>query len=105
MKETIQTTKDKVENVKQVQIEKETHFLGSVKNTKKNMTLFEINPETLEINPAEYEKTLVVDFNTIDGQKKVKKVVVKDGHVYRLAMNKKNALRKYQDSLINGSKK
>lgn len=105
MKESEKIIEDKIENVKQVQIEKETQLIGSVKNLKKGLTLFEINRETLEVNPAEFEKTLVVDFNAIGNQTPTKKVVTKEGCFYSLALNKKNALKKYQNYLINGPKK
>lgn len=105
MKETGKIIEDKVENVKQVAVHTETQFIGSVKNLKRGMTLFEINRETLEVVPAEFEKTLVVDFNAIDGQKRTKKVVTKEGHFYSLALNKANALKKYRNWIENGPKK
>lgn len=105
MKEQEKIISDKIENVKQVEVESKFQLIGSVKNLKKGMILFEINRETLEVSPAEFEKTLVVDFNVIGGKKPIKKVITKEGHFYSLALNKVNALKKYQNFLQNGPKK
>ena len=105
MKEQEQIIKDKTEFVRQAEVDSKFQLIGSVKNLKKGMTLFEINRETLEVVPAEFEKTLVIDFNAMGGKKPIKKVIAKDGCFYSLALNKANALKKYQNYLINGPKK
>lgn len=105
MKEQERIIQDKTAFVKQAEVDSKFQLIGSVKNLKKGMTLFEINRETLEVTAAEFEKTLVIDFSVIGGKKPVKKVISKDGCFYSLALNKAIALKKYQNYLINGSKK
>lgn len=93
--------KDTIKVVGEKEVEKKLKLLGSIR-PKKGHTLFEINLKTLEMREAETEIQPVV-FR--EGQSKFvplrKKVVVKVGHTYISALNKKNALKHLAKRIIN----
>lgn len=89
--------KEKIEvNVKQ-QKQVEHQLVGRI-TPHKGHRLFEINVETLSIKLAEYSNTTYQAF-TEDKHE----VIIKKGHVYVSALNKRNALKQYKKGK-NGSK-
>lgn len=60
--------------------------------------IWQINKETLEIEPAKFRS---ITYNVFGENKK--EIVVKDGYAYVAALNKKNALKKYHKG-SNGGK-
>ena len=75
-----------------VEREKHFRFIGTLAK-KPGLTLFEITPETGEIQPAPIQKA---DSITADGQKMRDKLVTKPGCAYVWALNVENAARKWQ---------
>lgn len=97
--------------MKELQLHQENKIEISVKQQKEikheligkiipynNHVIFEINNETLEIKKAKFSNTTY----QFGGENK-KEIVVKKGHTYIAALNKKNALKKF-NSNKNGSK-
>lgn len=64
-----------------------------------NHTIWQINIETLEITKAKFSNATFV----VIGQQNKKELIIKDGHYYVSALNKKNALKKFHKG-ENGSK-
>lgn len=75
-----------------VEREKHFRFIGSLPK-KPGQTLFEINPETDEIQAAPIQKA---DSITADGQKLRDRLTTKPGRAYVWALNLENAARKWQ---------
>lgn len=75
-----------------VEREKHFRFIGTLPK-KPGLTLFEIIPETGEIQPAPVQKA---DSITADGKKMRDKLVTKPGRAYIWALNAENAARKWQ---------
>jgi hypothetical protein len=97
--------KDKTElSVSQEQEYRET--LETTIFSHPNHTLWEIEVNTLEVNKATYEeRDIKVDLSKAMSVLTPKgKVIIKSGYAYVSALNKKNALKKY-NSGNNGSKK
>jgi len=108
MKELSKKTKDKIENVKQVSIEKKTVFLGTA-HSKKGHTMFEVNDKLKTIVKAQYEipKTLIILDEQVNKSRRInlfgrivtlprvttKKLIKKPDCHYVSALNKKNALK------------
>lgn len=88
MKDFDKVEKDEVKIVTQKQIEKKKVFLGSVR-LRLGHTCFEINRETIEVKAAEFKTS--AEF----GKAVRKEIVVTPGCVYVIALNKKNALKKF----------
>jgi len=87
--------KDNIEEVKQVAIQKQTVFLGSVK-PRKNHTLFEVNIEAKTIEKAEFDALPAISFE--DAAKgittaKKSKITKKPNCLYISALNKKNVIK------------
>jgi len=88
--------KDKVEIVNQAEKKYELKKLGTI-TPQRGHVLFQINTQTGDIELAEYEKVdalLPTRINKADAGI-VKKVLIKTGCVYVSALNKKNAIKKF----------
>lgn len=94
MKELSEKKIDKIENIKQVSIEKQTVFLGTAK-PKKGHTMFEYNYKLKTIVKAEFDEVPAVKFTDAKlGIKSLsKKITKKTDCIYVSALNKKNALK------------
>lgn len=95
MKETNQQLPDKIENVKQVSIEKKTVFIGSSKPMPEHTT-FEVNYELKTIEKVVFYNPEAIKFE--DAKQSIKKaapkkIIIKKNCVYISALNKKNALK------------
>lgn len=75
-----------------VEREKHFRFIGTLPK-KPGLTLFEIIPETGEIQPAPVQKA---DSIMADGKKMRDRLVTKPGRAYVWALNAENAARKWQ---------
>lgn len=91
MKEINQKSADKIENVKQVSLEKKNYFLGTLK-PKKGHKIFEVNIKLKTIEEASFDELPAVKFtDPISGQISTKKkITTKPECVYISALNKKN---------------
>ena len=94
MKELEQKKSDKIENIKQVSIEKQTVYLGTAR-PKKGHTMFEVNYKLNTIEVAKFDELPAAKFQ--DWQKgsvtASKKITKKIDCIYVSALNKKNALK------------
>ena len=94
MKEIEQKNQDKIENVKQVSIEKKHVFIGSAKPPPGHTT-FEVNYDLKTIEKASFDKPQAVKFT--DAAKGInvtpKKITIKKNCLYISALNKKNVLK------------
>ena len=95
MNEIKQKHQDKIENVKQVSIEKQRKFIGSAKPIKGHTT-FEVNYLEKTIEKAVFDSLPAINF--IDAQSREltqtsKKITVKPNCVYITALNKKNVIK------------
>jgi len=90
MKELNLKTPDKIENVKQVSIEKQTVFIGSSKPIPGHTT-FEVNYQLKTITKAAFDKPPAVKFEESKEGVIVssKKITIKPNCVYISALNKK----------------
>lgn len=70
------------------QIEKKTVFIGSLRLVPGHR-VFQINTKTLEVCEAEYETK--IHYNSPNKRK----IITKEGFQYIMALNKKNALKKF----------
>lgn len=95
MKEINQKSADKIENIKQVSIEKKNVFLGSLKNLKKNHKLFEVNMKLKTIVEATFDDPPAIKFTDaqIGAKTAHKKITVNQDCVYIPALNKKNVVK------------
>jgi len=96
---------DKVEIVNQAEKKYELKKLGTI-TPQRGHTLFQINTQTGEITIAEFDKVdavLPTRKNNADAGT-VKKVTIKTGCVYVSALNKRNAIKKYNKRIkqLNG---
>jgi len=99
-------SKDKVENVKQAELPKQVKW--TVQNIHKGHTLFEIDLTNYTIKEAEYEKVDVhlKRIGDAANYKEVKrKIIQKPNCIYISALNKQNALKKFQQQAKNYIKK
>jgi len=90
--------KTKVEITQQKQQEYKLVYQGTIV-PHRNHTLFEINPDTLEIKEAEYKrKDYIFNPNWKKGDKVNTHgdVIMQPGMAYVSAMNKENALKKFK---------
>lgn len=94
MKEIHQKTPDKIENVKQVSIEKKTVFLGTLK-PKKGHKMFEVNMKLKTIEPATFDDPPLLKFTDaqIGVKTAKKKITINQDCVYITALNKKNVVK------------
>lgn len=96
MKETTTILKDKIENVRQVEIEKQLVLTGKY-IPQKGHTLFEVNKVTGEVVKASFEDVKAVDYISKKGpfrQITTKKVIVRENCTYISALNIKNCFKK-----------
>jgi len=94
MKELQEKKIDKIENVKQVSIEKKTVFLGTVK-PKKGHTMFEVNYKLKTIVEAIFDEVPAIKFQDakIGVKSASKKITKKEDCIYVSALNKKNVIK------------
>jgi len=94
MKELKKKESDKIENVRQVSVEKKTVFLGTA-HPKKGHTMFEVNHKLKTIEVAEFDISKTLEYHDVKrGIKKAPKSITKKPDcIYVSALNKKNALR------------
>lgn len=94
MKELNKIETDKIENVKQVSIEKQVVFLGTVK-PKKGHTMFEVNYKLKTIEIALFDELPALKYeDAMQGIKSAhKKITKKPDCIYVSALNKKNAIK------------
>ena len=94
MKELQEKKIDKIENIKQVSIEKQTVFLGTAR-PKKGHTMFEYNYKEKTIVEAKFDEVPAVKFTDakLGIKSSSKKITKKDDCIYVSALNKKNALK------------
>jgi len=85
---------DKIENVKQVEIQKQTILIGTFK-PKKGHTLFEIDPSQQTIVKAVFDEVPAVKFEDARlGKISTSKKITKKNHcIYVSALNKYNAIK------------
>lgn len=98
MKELIPELKVKEEDVRPAE-EKRQNLIGSLKAIR-GLTLWEIEKETGEIKAAVFEEVNASMKNGKEGGLK-KKLLMKKGCFYVEALNKKNALRKFNRQIGN----
>jgi len=91
MKEIQQKTPDKIENVKQVSIEKQTILIGTLK-PKKGHKLFEANMKLKTNEDATFDELPAIKFSDarIGVKSASKKITINPDCVYISAINKKN---------------
>lgn len=77
---------------KQVKVEPDYLLEGQIL-PKKGQLVYEIDTNTLEVREAEYERATVAIFGA---EIPPRKLIIKPGCIYIPAINKSNALRKYQ---------
>ena len=102
--------RDVIEISTQKQVEKQHKLIASIR-PHRGHTLFEINLQTGDVLPAEFE-TVNADFvAAIHGCQEIKKkVIARNGCVYYSALNKESAIRKLKkdfaqgEAMINGMK-
>ena len=94
MKEINQKSPDKIENVRQVSIEKKTVLIGTLK-PKKGHKMFEVNMKFKTITEATYDDPPAVKFSDaqIGVKSASKKITVNQDCVYISALNKKNVIK------------
>jgi hypothetical protein len=85
--------KDKLEIKQQKKQQIEYELIGSIQPLP-NHFIFEINEETGEVKKADYEVVETVVFNWNE-TKIPKKLMINDNCIYIPAMNKENAIKKY----------
>lgn len=97
MKELHEKKADKIENVKQVSIEKQVVFIGTVK-PKRGHKIFEFNDKLKTIVEATFDEAPAIKFEDakIGVKSASKKITTKEDCVYVFALNKKNALKVLQ---------
>lgn len=85
---------DKIEEVKQVSIEKQTVFLGTVK-PKKGHKMFEVNHKLKTIVEAVFDELPAIKFEDAKNGLKssANKITKKEDCIYVSALNKKNVLK------------
>jgi len=96
MKETNSIPKDKIENVKQVHVEKRLQLNGRF-IPQRGHTLFEVNSVTGEVVKAEFEEVKEVSFSASKSpfkQVTTKKVIMRENCIYISALNIKNCFKK-----------
>jgi len=95
MKETQSTPKDKIENVKQVKVQKQL-TLHHREIIKKGHTLFEVNTVTGEVKKAEFEEVKDAPYQKRERFAAVTKqrVIIRENCVYKSALNIDNLFRK-----------
>lgn len=96
MKETNSIPKDRIENVKQVEVQKQLKLIKKFK-PQKGHTLFEVNKVTGEVVKAEFEieKGIVFDkAKQLNAAVPAKKVIMKLDCIYISALNIKNCFKK-----------
>lgn len=94
----LQKEKDKIEVSQEKQIEYQLIYQGTIV-PHEGHTLYEIDLKTKEINEAEYQHQDYVFDPEWHPSKKLKvdsKVIMNEGCVYVSALNKKNALKKFE---------
>jgi hypothetical protein len=96
MKELEQYEKINTESEIVVPIKSELNLIGTLKPNKGHIC-FEINTTTNEITEAEFFYDVVSMFSSSYERKK--KIRIKEDCIYILALNKKNALKKYLQQL------
>jgi len=86
---------DKIEQVKQSEIQKQLVYIGSLK-PKKGHTLFEVNLKLKTIEHAQfnYGSTISFEHAKAGRAKSEKSVIIKPDCTYVSALNKKNAIKK-----------
>lgn len=86
---------DKIEQVKQTDIQRQLIYIGSLK-PKKGHTLFEVNIKTGTIENAEFNYGSTIQFeHAKEGLKKSNKSVIKKPDcIYISALNKNNVINK-----------
>jgi len=94
MKETQSIAQDKIENVRQVEVQKQL-LLHHREIIKKGHTLFEVNTVTGEVKKAEYEAVNDAPYNKQKFAAVTKqRVIIRENCVYKSALNIKNLFRK-----------
>ena len=101
MKELQKKENDKIVNVKQVAIEKQTILLGTAR-PKRGHTMFEYNFKEKTIVQAVFDELPAVKFtDAANGIKSAhKKITKKQDCIYVSALNKKNALKVLKRDLL-----
>jgi hypothetical protein len=89
MKELDAHKKEEIAVHAQKQQEKQHAFIGQFR-PHPGQKIWQIDLKTLEVTPAEIDEAAV----NIEGEVQ-KKIIVKEKHLYCVAINKKNALRKF----------
>lgn len=97
MNELQQLNKDKVKNERQAEQEKQNVLIGRIR-PRRGHTLFEINEKTGEIKEADFISE-TIEFTKVErgDYSPRKRVQVNHNCKYISALNKKNALKKYND--------
>lgn len=99
MKETKINIKDKTEISAEVKQESKT-LLGSIM-LKKGQKLWEYCIKTGDMQPVEIETTSIEFEDAKEGNhSSTKKATAKEGHLYAVAINEKNALKKILKSFL-----
>lgn len=97
MKELLITPQDRTEVRTPQQQEKKLDYIGTLRK-KPGHTLFEIDTETGDIRPAEFESSYVDYTQAAAGTIYPRRVlVVKDGCIYKSCLNKKNAKKHFEN--------
>lgn len=101
----VKSEKEKVTIVKQKEVKKELKLVNRLR-PQPGQIAYEINTDTADCSPAEFTTTdvnfpLQKDAATSKLPVTVrKKIIIKDKTFYTIALNKKNAYRKYEKVLI-----
>lgn len=100
MRELSAHLKDNIKSSMVSEIPKKTEYslIGVIK-PKKGHTVWEFNLMTNECKAAEYKMKNVI-FSKLKALQPIKELVVKEGHIYIPALNKKTATNKYNMSKI-----
>lgn len=94
MKEINQQPQGKIENIKQVSIEKKHVFLGTLK-PQKGHKMFEVNMKLKTIEEAKFDELPAIKFTDakVGVKSAKKKITITPDCVYISALNKKNVLK------------
>jgi len=95
MKETYIIPKDQIQNVKQVEVQKQIHLQNRF-IPQKGHTLFEVNKVTMQVVKAEFEEVKDAPFEIKKRLAPIttKKVIMRENCIYISALNIKNCFKK-----------
>jgi hypothetical protein len=87
--------KDKIRNIRQVEVKKQQELVGKITPIK-GLTLYQMSLQSGKISRVEFEESVAKYQGTYkNSSNSVKKVIYKADHIYVQALNDSNAKRKF----------